>query len=72
MDGPGLPIGLLLLVIVGLPLAVAVVLGAIATRGMTELVFRCRRCRGEFRQPPHWPFPARCPHCGSRGWNAAG
>jgi len=71
MDGPGIPLHLLLLVLVGVPICVAALLGWVASRGMTPLVFRCRRCEGEFRRAPFRAFPTACPRCGSHSWNAS-
>jgi len=52
------------------PLGVTVFVGAIAFRWMTPLVFRCRRCDREFLRAAHRRFPAVCPRCGARDWNA--
>jgi hypothetical protein len=71
MDGPGIPLHLLLIVLVVMPVCIAVALGWISSRGMTPLVFRCRRCEREFRRPPYRAFPTVCPLCGSRSWNAS-
>ena len=54
-----------------LPVCVVALVGALAFRRMTPLVFRCRRCDREFHQPPFRRFPAACPHCHARDWNAA-
>ena len=58
------------LILIGVPLALAFVLGWIEFRRLTPLVFWCRRCQREFRQPPHHAFPSACPLCRSRDWNA--
>jgi hypothetical protein len=52
------------------PCGVAAFAGAIAFRRMTPLIFRCRRCDRDFRRAPHRRFPAACPLCGARDWNA--
>ena len=57
------------LVLIGVPLVLAFVLGWIEFRKLTPLVFWCLRCRREFYQPPHHAFPRSCPRCRSRDWN---
>jgi hypothetical protein len=52
------------------PVSVAAFVGALAFRRMTPLVFRCRRCDHEFHRAAHRRFPAVCPRCGARDWNA--
>ncbi len=52
------------------PCGVAAFASAIAFRRMTPLIFRCRRCDRDFRRAPHRRFPAACPLCGARDWNA--
>lgn len=53
-----------------LPIGVAGFAGAMAFRTMTPLVFRCGRCGRNFEQAAHRRFPAVCPQCGARDWNA--
>jgi hypothetical protein len=60
----------LILLLIGMPLVLAFVLGWIQARTLTPLVFWCRRCEHEFRQPPQRAFPVVCPRCRSRDWNA--
>jgi len=49
---------------------VAAFVGVVTFRRMTPLIFRCGRCSREFHQAPHRRFPAICPRCGARDWNA--
>jgi Zn finger protein HypA/HybF involved in hydrogenase expression len=58
------------IVLVLVPIGVAGFVGAIAFRRMTPLIFRCRWCEREFRRAAHRRFPAVCPGCGARDWNA--
>ena len=53
-----------------LPIGVAGFVGAIAFRRMTPLIFRCGRCARDFEQAAQRRFPAVCPRCGARDWNA--
>jgi hypothetical protein len=71
VDAPGLPLGIVFLLVVVLPLGVALFFGLFAFKGMTPLAFRCRRCRSEFQRKPWKPFPGRCPICRARDWNDA-
>jgi Zn finger protein HypA/HybF involved in hydrogenase expression len=64
-----MPFHVFLLAVVVIPVCIAVLLGTRAFQGMTPLVFRCRRCNGEFRRRPHRRFPVACPRCRSRHWN---
>jgi Zn finger protein HypA/HybF involved in hydrogenase expression len=67
------PFGIPWLVIVALaliPVAGSALFGIAAFRGMTPLVFRCRRCQRDFTQPAHRAFPTTCPHCRAQDWNA--
>ncbi len=66
----GTETGIVLLVLIGGPLVIAVFFGWVQYRTLTPLVFRCRRCAREFRQPPHHAFPRACPRCGSQTWNS--
>jgi len=70
MDSPGIPLGLLWLVVVVMPVCLAVLISMRAFYGMTPLVFRCRRCNREFFRKPHLRFPTACPRCHARDWNA--
>ena len=73
MDEPGLPLDILvlvLLVLVVLPVGVALFFGRFAFRRMTPLAFRCLRCGVEFQRKAWLRFPARCPSCRARDWNA--
>ncbi|HET9623119.1 MAG TPA: hypothetical protein VFP84_17220 [Kofleriaceae bacterium] len=63
-----------MVLVVTLGFVAIVVLATIAMtrvqfRKITPLVFRCRRCAGEFRQPPHKDFPRACPRCGAADWS---
>jgi hypothetical protein len=60
----------LIVALVMIPIVVSAFLGAITFRRMTPLVFRCRRCNREFRRAAHREFPAVCPLCQARDWNA--
>jgi len=65
--------GILFLMIVVVGFIVAGFFGLFAFRGPkrpTPLVYRCLRCAGEFRRPAHHDFPAACPLCHTREWNA--
>lgn len=53
-----------------LPIGVVAFVGAMAFRRMTPLLFRCRRCDRDFQRAAYRSFPARCPLCGARDWNA--
>lgn len=70
MDARGIPFDVLVLVIIVMPICVAVFFGLFAFRNMTPLVFRCRRCAGEFSRKPWLRFPTSCAICGARDWNA--
>jgi hypothetical protein len=70
MDGPGIPLDVLVLTIVVIPVCIAVLLGTRAFQGMTPLVFHCRRCNREFLRRPHRSFPTACPLCHARNWNS--
>jgi hypothetical protein len=52
------------------PVALALLFGRATYRRITPLSFRCRRCGGEFRQPPFHDFPVACPLCQAEDWNA--
>jgi Zn finger protein HypA/HybF involved in hydrogenase expression len=70
MDSPGLPFGLLLIAMVGIPVCLAVLIGTRAFHSMVPLVFRCRRCDRDFLRKAHRRFPTACPRCHARNWNA--
>ena len=70
LDEPGLPLGWLLVVLVGLPVGVALFFGRMAFRNATPLVFRCSVCTRTFEQPPSRRYPRACPRCGSECWAA--
>jgi hypothetical protein len=67
-DATGIP-WLVILLMILCPVAVVVFLGVMTFRGMTPLVYRCRRCNQDFLRAPHRRFPAICPHCGARDWS---
>lgn len=52
------------------PFVLAIAFGALAFRGMTRLVYRCRRCGRDFTRPSHHRFPTACTRCHARDWNA--
>jgi hypothetical protein len=59
--------------IAGLAIIVAIVaisvgLAILEFRRVVPLAFRCTKCGGEFRQPPHREFPRECPSCGATDW----
>lgn len=68
-DAPGFSPFLLLLALVVVPAGLAVLLGLVAQRGETPLVFRCLRCGRRFLRKPHLRFPTACGLCRSRDWN---
>ena len=70
MDAPGIPYGILVLVIIVMPVCVAVVLGLFLLKQVDLLAFHCRRCKTEFRRKAHLPFPHACPRCHALDWNA--
>jgi Zn finger protein HypA/HybF involved in hydrogenase expression len=53
-----------------LPVGVLAFVGAIAFRRMAPLIFRCRCCHRDFQRAAYRGFPAACPLCGARDWNA--
>lgn len=53
-----------------LPVGVMLFFGALTFRRMAPLIFRCRRCDRDFQQAAYRRFPAACPRCGARDWNA--
>lgn len=55
--------------IVVIPVAVVALVGTMAFRRITPLVYRCRRCERDFQRAAHRAFPAACPHCHARDWN---
>jgi Zn finger protein HypA/HybF involved in hydrogenase expression len=61
---------LVVVVMVSIPIVVSAFLGAMTFRRMTPLVFRCRRCNRDFQRAAHRAFPAACPLCRARDWNA--
>lgn len=67
--GPGLPIGWLLVALIGVPLVVAGFFGAMTFRRTTPLVFRCAACGRTFERKPWRRWASRCPRCGSAAWN---
>jgi hypothetical protein len=69
-DPFGIP-WLVIIVLAMIPIAVSALLGIAVFRRMTPLVFHCRRCDRQFTQAPHRPFPATCPLCHARDWNAS-
>ena len=69
LDGPGIPLYLLLLVFIVLPGGFALLFGWMTFVWETPLVYRCCRCGVEFRRRPSKPFPSQCPACGSRDWS---
>jgi hypothetical protein len=60
---------LLQIAIFALPLAVVVLVGAMAFRRMTPLAYHCGRCGCEFQRAAHRAFPSACPSCRARDWN---
>ena len=69
-DAPGIPLGILVLVIIVMPIVVVVFFGLFAFRRMTPLAYHCSRCARDFQRKPHRRFPTRCPLCRARDWNA--
>jgi len=65
----GIPIDVVILVIVGIPFAIALFLGVAAFRQVETLLYRCQRCGHEFGRPAHRAFPRACPRCHARDWN---
>lgn len=63
---------ILVVSVIAIPVVVTVFLGVVAGRKLTRdpLHYRCLRCAGEFRRPPHHKFPETCPRCGSREWSS--
>ena len=61
---------LVVIAMFALPFVVAVFCGIMVFRGMPPLVYRCRRCEREFHRAAHRRFPAVCPLCRARDWNA--
>jgi len=65
--------GILVVMILVIGGSVAAFFGLFAFRGPKRpppLIFRCRRCAGEFRRAAHRDFPTVCPRCHARDWNA--
>jgi hypothetical protein len=69
VEKAGLPLDILLLLVVVMPCCVALFFGLFAWRNPTPMLFRCRRCDGDFRAKPWKPFPDHCPFCRTREWN---
>ena len=61
---------LIVVAMISIPIVVGAFLCAIMFRRMTPLVFRCRRCKRDFQRAAHREFPAVCPLCHARDWNA--
>jgi Zn finger protein HypA/HybF involved in hydrogenase expression len=59
----------LVVLVLAIPVAVTGIVGALAFRRMTPLLYRCRRCSGEFRRAAHRRFPVACPRCRARDWS---
>ncbi len=70
MDGPSIPLDILVLVIIVMPVCVVVLFGTFTFRRMTPLAFHCRRCDGDFTRKAHLRFPTICPRCHAADWNA--
>lgn len=62
----------LLLLLVGLPLLMAAFFGIFAFKGARPMVYRCRRCRAEFKRAGRRGYPDACPRCGADDWNLDG
>jgi Zn finger protein HypA/HybF involved in hydrogenase expression len=60
----------LVLTIFVIPLAVVALVGMMAFRRVTPLVYHCRRCQRDFQRAAHRAFPTACPRCRARDWNA--
>jgi Zn finger protein HypA/HybF involved in hydrogenase expression len=60
---------LIAVVVVALPVLVFALAARRAFHGIAPLVFRCRRCNGEFLRKPYRKFPAACPLCHAHNWN---
>lgn len=70
LDQPGIPLGVLILILIVIPCTIGVLLGTLAFKGMTPHVFHCRRCDRDFQRKAWRGFPRACEHCGARDWNA--
>jgi hypothetical protein len=68
MDPFGIP-WKVVVVMLAIPVAVSIFFGAMSFRRITPLAFRCTRCGGEFRRPPHRRYPTTCAHCRARDWS---
>ena len=66
----GVPFDVLVIMLIVIPLAVTLLMGAFAFRRVTKLAYRCRRCDAAFLRPSHRGFPQVCPRCHARDWNA--
>ncbi len=69
LEQPGIPLGLLLLMLIGAPVVIALLFGLLVFRRAIPLVFHCQRCGRDFRRAPHRPFPRVCPLCRAPDWN---
>lgn len=61
--------GLMALIVVGVPLAIAVLFGSAAFHRLRPFVFRCGACGQTFRGAAERDFPQKCARCGARDWN---
>ena len=61
--------GLIALIVIGVPLAIAVLFGSAAFHRLRPFVFRCGVCGRTFRGAAERDFPQKCARCGSRDWN---
>jgi hypothetical protein len=69
-EEPGYPLWLLLLVLIGIPIAVAAFFGAFSFKGLAKDAFHCKRCDRPFQQKAWRRFPKQCPRCRATDWNA--
>ena len=61
-------VGIVTVAFIALVVGMMIVLTRIEFRKITPLVFQCRRCGEEFRQPPDRDYPRACARCGATDW----
>jgi hypothetical protein len=69
MDDAGVPLGLLFLVIIAAPVAIAMFFGSHAMDHVPPMLFRCQQCGSHFKGAAHRGFPKTCSSCHAVDWN---
>ncbi len=66
-----LPTWLIMIMLLGIPLAVVLFFGRSALRPIAPMIYRCLRCDHDFRDDAWRGYPRRCPRCRSASWSSS-